>query len=363
MTAVPGSASAMPFSDRGWINLSDAAALADKVTRHLEEHGARVERAGNRFRLSLDFSSAELEASPARLDIRIAAADSSLLHEVRMLLQEHLLEFAEQPAGRVEWKGYIPAAGVPPNFRLMRVVAARAISPHMRRVTLAGDDLLRFSGSRHFHCKLLIPPTEIEAQWPSLDADGRFVWPDGPGRPIVRKYTIRSVDLAASTLDIDFVLHDVPGPGASWAAAARPGDCVGLVGPGGRAGIPADRCLLAGDETALPFLSRIAETLPAGTKALLLVEVADAFDELAVTSAAELEIRWLHRHGAPAGTTRLLEDAIRATDWLGDAQSASAVVGCEQEAALAIRKLLRGEKGLAAERQLVVPYWRRGVEG
>lgn len=364
LTASLPTVPSMAFRDTARLSLSDAGEVAAQVAAHLEEHGARLSHANGRLLLAFDFFRAELHPDGDGLEMEVAAADLSLLREVRALLAEHVLEFAEDEVGPVRWEVDLPAAAAPPNFRLMRVVAARSLTPHLRRITLSGEDLARFTSRSHYHCKLLIPPgASVEPEWPSLDADGRFVWPGGPGKPIVRKYTIRSVDLAASTLDIDFVLHEEPGPGAAWAAAAKPGDGVGVVGPGGRAGIAGDPCLLAGDETALPLLCRIAETLPAEARALMLVEVSGAAEEIPVASAARLDIRWLHRKGAAPGTTTLLEDAIRAVDWPGGWGSASAVVGCEHHAALDIRALLRREKGMPADRCLVVPYWRRGAAG
>ena len=75
-------------------------------------------------------------------------------------------------------------------------------------------------------------------------------------------------------LDIDFVLHlhGGSGPAAEWAAAAQPGDPLLLVGPCARWGDclgiefapgAAERLLLVGDETAVPAIAAILETLPA----------------------------------------------------------------------------------------------------
>ena len=65
------------------------------------------------------------------------------------------------------------------------------------------------------------------------------------------------------------------------------------------------------DETGLPALLAILETLPAGHRALALAEVADDGERQPVSSAAYVDLRWVSREGRPAGTTTVLPDAVR----------------------------------------------------
>src|ERR687885_293357 len=84
-----------------------------------------------------------------------------------------------------------------------------------------------------------------------------------------------------------------------WAVAARPGDRVQLLGPGG-AYAPdgdVDWHLLAGDETALPAIAASLERLPAGAAARGFVEVADAAEEQPLPLPAGAELTWVHRTG------------------------------------------------------------------
>ena len=62
---------------------------------------------------------------------------------------------------------------------------------------------------------------------------------------------------------------------------AGPGKFLGVGGPRGSFIVPDDFdwYLLAGDETALPAIGRRLEELPAGTRALVVIEVADAGEE------------------------------------------------------------------------------------
>ncbi len=155
--------------------------------------------------------------------------------------------------------------------------------------------------------------------------------------------------------------HDMPG--ASFASCARPGDYVGMTGPGGGSIGDADWYLLAGDETALPAIARILEELPAGKQATVRIEVVDARDEQPLLSSATLDVEWLHRGAAEPGTSRLLENAVRAIDWPDKRVRVFAWAACEYRSFRAIRTYLRRERDLSRDEHLVVAYWRRGSSG
>lgn len=69
-------------------------------------------------------------------------------------------------------------------------------------------------------------------------------------KPAQRVYTIRRIDATAAEMDIDFVMHELPGIASGWAARAKAGTIVGLLGPGGREMTPNDWVLLAGEKSA-----------------------------------------------------------------------------------------------------------------
>ena len=269
-------------------------------------------------------------------------------------MAEHIRAFAAEEA-RIRWEGD-GAAGQPlPYFREMRVVGTTDLTPRMRRIRLAGRDLARFAVGGP-HVRLLFPTRSgRHPSWPVTGEDGRPVWPAGAERLDARAYTIRRIDPDAGLVDIDFVLHHGgSSPGARFAARARPGDVVGMTGPGGGGAPLADWVLLAGDETALPAIARILETLPPGCRATVRVEVADRSEEQPLSSAAQTDIQWLHR-----GARRGLEDAVRAVEWPVSG-TRFAWVGCEHAAFTRIRRFLREEKQLGRDEHLVVAYWRRG---
>jgi NADPH-dependent ferric siderophore reductase len=126
--------------------------------------------------------------------------------------------------------------------------------------------------------------------------------PQPDGGVARRHYTIRDFNRAARRLDIDFVLHG-DSPAGRWALGAGPGETIPAEGPRGRTRITegADWRLFVGDETALPAISAMAESLPAGARAAALIEVDGPADVQPLTSPAEVAVEWLFRRGAPAG--------------------------------------------------------------
>lgn len=338
------------------VALIKPASMLDRLCDHFIDHGT-VTREADNARVEGIFGAVQLKVAANALDITVASPTKSYLFVVKSSVADHLVEFADGETIALDWQGDAVGETHIPYFREVVVRGARDITPAMRRVTVACDDPGHFT-SGGLHVRVLIPPRGREPVWPSVGPDSRVIWPEGDDALAKRTYTIRSIDHARGELDIDVVLHD-DSPGSIWAREAKPGDRVGLLGPGGGDVIPADWYLLCGDETALPAIARIAETLPSSTRASIVIEVADASEQQEIASKAMIEVTWLHREGAPAGSTDLLPQAVRSIA-LPDQGSPFVFAGCEQAAARAIRKHLRAEKQLPKDRHLVAAYWRRG---
>jgi NADPH-dependent ferric siderophore reductase len=130
---------------------------------------------------------------------------------------------------------------------------------------------------------------------------------------------------------------------------------VGLLGPGG-GGVPdATDLLLAGDETALPAIARIAAAMPAAARLRIFIEVEDAFEEQPLPTAASCQIVWLHRASGAAGR---LAGIVR-EQLAADRASPFVWVACEQEVARAIRIFLKTEIAYDRDRFTVAAYWQR----
>ena len=231
-----------------------------------------------------------------------------------------------------------------PAARLARVQRVERITPHMVRVVLGGPGLADLAVGRFtdHYVKLLFP----------LPGAG----PDE--RPRTRTYTVRRWDAASVELTIDVVVHGDAGVAGPWAARARPGDEVSLLGPGGayEPDPDADWHLLAGDESALPAIAAAAERLPAGARAHVFLEVDGPDEEQKFDSAAEIELRWLHRGTAPVG-----EALVRAVTEL-ELPSGTGHVFVHGEAGFVkqLRRLLLVERGLPRDRVSISGYWRLG---
>ena len=188
------------------------------------------------------------------------------------------------------------------------VVAVESVTPSMRCFTLKADAFADFG---------LEQPGEIMTLgWPAPGRElvlPRAGWRFPPGNEAQhwRNFTVRSTDAERSVVDVDFFLHGDLGRAAAWAERAQVGDTVGFAGPRVHwKGNGADWSLLVADETGLPALLAILETLPAGHRTTALAEVGDESERQTVETAADLDLHWLVRGGRPPGTTTLLADAV-----------------------------------------------------
>lgn len=220
--------------------------------------------------------------------------------------------------------------GTAPDYRMytVEVAAKRRLCPSFLRLTLAGEGLRTFGiAGPDQRVKLMIPRPGRTVDDVPTGYDWYPRWQAMPEdiRPTMRTYTVRAYRPEAGELDIDFVLHggDHGGPASEWASSAELGDRVALVGPDrpgtgrlwGCEWLPpetATRLLLAGDETAVPAVGAILESLPSNAVGIACLEVPTANDRQEWTKPAGVDVRWLARDGAvPHGA--LLEPAVSAS--------------------------------------------------
>lgn len=243
---------------------------------------------------------------------------------------------------------------------LTSVSAVEDVHPHLRRITFKGGDLATFSpvGPDTFLYVLLPPPGRDE-----LTIDRSFSWeahaqmPD-EDRPVGAYYTLRHWRPDEQEIDMLFVLHGDSGPASAWAAGATPGDPVALWGPRTAYAPPAgtDWYLLVADDTGLPAVAAILESLPEGTHVRVFAEVDNPDERQALPEAPSFDVTWLYREGAPAGRTTQLADAVRAMPWPEGA--AYVWGGGESRAMTAVRRYVRNDIGLGREQVSLVGYWR-----
>jgi NADPH-dependent ferric siderophore reductase len=225
----------------------------------------------------------------------------------------------------------------------LTVVESSRRAPSLQRVVLAGP---RLAGLEHTPGQDLMLSIAVGA----LESLG----------VVRRRYTIRALDAIAGTVTLDVVLHG-DGPGATWAATARPGDRVAAVGPRGKVVLDPDAAwhLFVGDDSFAPAALSMAEAAPADATLLLVLDVAGPDDEPQHAIAApDTQVVWVHRDGgAPEDATRLLDALGRLELPVG---TGHAYVGAEMGVVREVSAALRA-RGLADDRISGKPYWRHGV--
>lgn len=222
----------------------------------------------------------------------------------------------------------------------LTVVGAKDLTPRMRRVSLIGEGLDLFAYRPGQDLVLTLP------------TDG------GVAR---RHYTIRRFDREELRLDIDFVMHG-SSPATNWAHSVRIGDPLLAEGPRGRTVINnrADWHLFTGDETALPAIAAMIESLPAGVRAFAFVEVAGPEEEVAIETEARVDFAWLHRGGPPVAASAGLIGAVASFE--PPAGPGHAYIIGETATVRAQRQGLIA-RGFPKDRIAAEGYWRPGRIG
>ena len=265
------------------------------------------------------------------------------------------------------------AVAAPFRFFSLQVARTRRLGPSLVRVTLVGDDLRHFfSDGRDQSLSLFLPhPGQSEPGVPYELGDGWWqAWRELPDdvRAVMRSYTLRALRRDPDEIDVDFVLHTPTGPASAWAARAASGDRVVLLGPAVadnrairfRPPQDTDLTLIWGDETALPAIAAILESLPASRRVRAWLEVQDAGTIQDLPTEADTEITWLVRGASGVEGSPMALDAVRTAPlppferpyvWLAGES------GCVKQ----LRRHFVGERGIDRRRVTFVGYWRQGL--
>jgi NADPH-dependent ferric siderophore reductase len=262
-----------------------------------------------------------------------------------------------------------PRTRFEPTPRRVRVPAVTELTGAMRRTTFRDVDgadpaarsslaALEAPGPED-HVRAFLPdPATGELHAPWVAPDGGLQRPTGVVS-ISRDVTVRATRTVdgVTEVDVDWVLHGDDGPASAWAARAAEGDELVLAGPHGSVGAPdgAARLTVVVDETGLPAAARWVDAVP-GVPVTAIVEIGDDVDEEFVESElgrANVEI--LYRTDGPGQQA----EAVRS---LGGFDDGEFVVALGEAGELVpVRRYLRRELGLPAERLSICGYWRRGT--
>ena len=250
--------------------------------------------------------------------------------------------------------------GEPPRFRRVTLRRVERVTPRLVRVTLAGPELEGLTVDQPAaSVRLLLPsPGSRELVAPRWNGN-EFLLPDGR-RPSIRTFTPRRLDPATLELDVEIVVHG-GGVASEWAAAAEPGAAAAVSGPGRGYVIDqnAPAFVLAGDETAIPAISQLLETLPPYAPVQVHIEVADSGARLDLPEHPMATVAWCDLPtGAPPGDA--LVAAVRGAD-LG--LGPRVWVAGEAAAVQRIRRYLFEDRGITRAATAVRGYWKYGRSG
>ena len=244
----------------------------------------------------------------------------------------------------------------PPRFRRVEVRSVEPLSPHMRRVRLAGPELEGLTVDQPAaSVRLLLPPPGGALEMPEWDGN-EFLSPGGE-RPPIRTLTPRRMDPDDAWLDLDIVLHE-GGVASDWVRNARPGDEVAVSGTGRGFDIDDDVAayVLAGDEPALPAIGQLLEWIPDDVPVDVHVELSRPDARIELPDHPRADITW---HELPDGS-RPGNSLISAVESVEIPDGGHVWVAGEAAAVQRIRKHLGDERGLPRSQTTVRGYWKLG---
>jgi NADPH-dependent ferric siderophore reductase len=225
----------------------------------------------------------------------------------------------------------------------------------MMRVTLSGPDLDGLViAEPAASVRLLLPsPGSVDLVTPTWNGN-EFLLSDGT-RPIIRTFTPRRFEPGIPELDLDMVIHD-GGIASAWAASAAIGSSAAISGPGRGYTIDsaASEYVLGGDETAIPAVSQLLESIPHVIPIEVHIETADGSGVIPMPDHPLATTTWHQADGqGPPGAA--LVRAIQSAEI-----AESTLVWCAGEAASMhqIRTHLFGKRGLPRSQATVRGYWK-----
>ncbi|MGV8907940.1 MAG: siderophore-interacting protein [Propionicimonas sp.] len=230
-------------------------------------------------------------------------------------------------------------------LRAAVLISREWLTPGYIRVRIAGAELRGFTApGADDHVRLFLAPPGTPApptpeQWREFDS---------------REYTPVASDPDAGWVDFDVVVHD-GGAGSEWASNAPLGSVTAVGGPrrsNSVAGRP-DAYFLAGDETALPAISRFLRQRRPGTPARVMVEVSEVNRAVPVPVDDATQLTLLVR------PQERLVDALAALA-RQDRPSGNVLgfVAAESSVVPVARELLQDRWGLPSEAVITKGYWR-----
>ena len=219
---------------------------------------------------------------------------------------------------------------VRPGQHAGRVIEREQLSDHLVRLVIG--ELGGFT------------TTGVPDEWVALTVPGQFQ---------TRYYTVRSFDIATSTMVVDVVVHD-HGLVTDWAGGDCVGDEVGISSAKGSFALPEDAgwVVLVGDLTGLPAIARISETLLSGEAAVQVSAYVEAPEPVPGYLPDGLDVQWV---APPEPGQSGLADLVAGLAW-PEGPGYFWMAG-ESAQMRRIRSHARRELGWSGDRLDVMGYW------
>lgn len=242
----------------------------------------------------------------------------------------------------------------PPPLIAVTVAARIERSPRLLRLTFEGPAIHLLAAEPAASVRLLVPtPGTDELVIPTWNGN-EFLLP-GAIRPSLRTFTPLGSDPTADRLDLEIVRH--PGGAVSeWAEACGPGSPAALSGPGRGYEIDLDASTfhLLGDETAMPAIAQLLETLPLSATVDIHLEVDTDAAIVALPEHPGATVTWHPREPDARPSARLVAAAAN----LDEIDASTQVWAAGEAAAMqAIRKKLK-ERGVPRAQATIRGYWK-----
>ena len=225
----------------------------------------------------------------------------------------------------------------------VQVAAITDISPHMRRITLSGQDLSEFQDD-------------------CVGGYIKFLFDDGTqSKPAMRTYTIRAFKRESCCIDVDFVVHGTEGIASSWASSAKTEHRIKIAGLGPRK-LPnqeADWFFLIGDMSALPALSINLESLAESAEGYALILVDDMADKQNLIAPEGIQIEWIHADHSTRSEPEKLFDAVQKKPWMGG--TPAVWLAGEFSLVKRLRQYFKSEMKVSKAYSYYSSYWKYGL--
>lgn len=234
------------------------------------------------------------------------------------------------------------------KMRMTQVTKVEDLSPHMKRIVLTGEDLDDFPiNQESAHVKAIFP--KDKGQKPKLGMYLGF-------KKWMRSYTVRYFNEQSKELTIDFAVNDHDGLATNWALQAKPGDYLGIAGPGDikHTNYQADWHLIVADLTALPAAAAVLEKLPATSVGHAVIQVPTKEDIQLIEKPKGVSLEWIIN--ADLSKNALLAKVAQ-LKWM---QGNPAIfIAAESSQMIAIKALIKTKPGYQKTHTYASGYWKK----